>query len=675
MSSRRRCARVRFCADITTTTRTTTIITTTLLVPIALAAAAATTAAATASPPPLAFTPDQNWDGIDGPWSSFTLRVGRPAQTVRVLASTGSQQTWVVAPGGCAYATGEEQDVCATQRGGTFNASASASWKAIGSFALGYEQSLGFRSAANYGYDAVGLGNVGDGGPTLANTTVGAMMALDFFLGSFGLHPKPTNFTSWQDESPSYMTMLKDQGLIPSLSYGYTAGNQYRLNKVLASLTLGGYDSSKFVPNNVSFAFAPDNERDLVVCLQAITMESSTKGSLDLLPEPAKVYIDSTVSQIWLPVSACEKFEEAFGLTYDNETDLYLVNDTLHERLAAMNPRVTFTLGTSSPKDGTVDIVLPYKAFDLTAQPPYQGLPNATAYFPLRRGMNGTQYTLGRAFLQEAYIIVDHERANFSVSQCIFDDKASQELVGIADASSSNSDPDKDGDSDGDANDDGSLGTAAIAGLAVGLTVFVIAVGALVGLFYWRKRYRKLKKQVDLASSESPKTEDVPSGTAGAGRTDNSTPTLPNTELDGTPVRSEDDLIKQQSSAMSVPLSPGSAQSNPSFPMSEVEGQERQVYEMPGDMPPTSEADGRELSEKQAMLYREAKYNGTGPGPLPTSQTSPERVRPAPISNPAHVRHSVGATDDEPISPLSAEGAARGTPSPHRRRFSFEEQE
>ena len=42
-------------------------------------------------PAPIAIAPDQNWDGIDGQWSSFTLRVGTPQQFVSfdLLQGTG----------------------------------------------------------------------------------------------------------------------------------------------------------------------------------------------------------------------------------------------------------------------------------------------------------------------------------------------------------------------------------------------------------------------------------------------------------------------------------------------------------------------------------------------------------------------------------------------------------
>ena len=82
---------------------------------------------------------------------------------------------------------------------------------------------------------------------------------------------------------------------------------------------------------------------------------------------------------------------------------MYTVDDELHKSLTVSNPTFTFSLGdsTSGP---SVPIALPYASFDLTAKPPM--VPNETRYFPLLRAENETQYTLGRAFLQEAYVIL-----------------------------------------------------------------------------------------------------------------------------------------------------------------------------------------------------------------------------------------------------------------------------
>ena len=106
---------------------------------------------------------------------------------------------------------------------------------------------------------------------------------------------------------------------------------------------------------------------------------------------------------IYLPLESCQAFENAFGLTYDDEVRLYTVDDSLHQSLTTSNPNITFELGNSLTGGPTVDIVLPYASFDLLASP-RRGVVNATKYFPLKRAANESQYTLGRTFLQEAYV-------------------------------------------------------------------------------------------------------------------------------------------------------------------------------------------------------------------------------------------------------------------------------
>jgi len=54
-------------------------------------------------------------------------------------------------------------------------------------------------------------------------------------------------------------------------------------------------------------------------------------------------------------------------------------------------------------------IVLFYAAFDLQAT--YLIYNNSTRYFPIRCAAN--EYTLGRTFLQEAYVIANYEHSNF----------------------------------------------------------------------------------------------------------------------------------------------------------------------------------------------------------------------------------------------------------------------
>lgn len=172
------------------------------------------------------------------------------------------------------------------------------------------------------------------------------------------------------------------------------------LKKVDGTLTLGGYDASRFTPNDVDFTLATDVSRDLVVGVQSIRFSDSQTPSEELLPEGIFAFIDSTVPHIWLPLNSCKAFEKAFGIIYDATTDLYLVSDKLHNQLLSQNASVTFVLGNNIAGGPTVEITLPYLSFDLEAN--YKFLNKSSKYFPLRRADNDTQYTLGRTFLQES---------------------------------------------------------------------------------------------------------------------------------------------------------------------------------------------------------------------------------------------------------------------------------
>lgn len=611
-------------------------------------------------PAPLSFSPDENWDGIDGKWSSFTLRIGTPQQFVRTFLSFAVYQTWAVLPQGCEAAANEQQ--CADARGWLYNQNASSTREPIGLYDLYVENKMGYDGNARYVYDVVGLGGEGEGGPTLANTTVGGFAVEDFYLGIFGINPKPTNFSSFNEPSPSYMTQLKEQRQIPSISFGYTAGAHYRYTGVLASLTLGGYDTGKYLPNNVTFTFAPDNERDVMVAIQSITTPSripSSPVATELLPTPIYALIDSTLPHIWLPLEACKAFEQEFGLIYDNTTNLYLVNDTLHDLLLERNANVTFTLAQGFADNTSVQISLPYAAFDLQAQPPYMGISNNTNYFPLRRAANESQYLLGRTFLQEAYIIVDYEVQRFQLAPVLWDQFAAPNLVAIPPANSSLNEnewtsPDwgQNGTASNGHSASGSLTGADIAGIVIGIVCF-FALLALGWYGYRRHKQRKSRKAAAAAATAKRDSDN-----------DSNAHVYPKAELAGSPLPfgiTHHDLDRKglappsPSTRLGTPHTPGDKSMNgyfpnaagyspispstgegthsssqsgavfsPISPASEADSRQLQIYEMPGDMPTIKEKDGKALSEKEALQHRERKYNGIdSSSPSPTTMTHP----------------------------------------------------
>lgn len=142
--------------------------------------------------------------------------------------------------------------------------------------------------------------------------------------------------------------------------------------------------------------------RDLVVGLHSIAFSDTTGNTKTLSSRPILTFIDSTVPYLWLPEDVCSEFEEAFGITWNSTIDRYLVNETLNSILQKQNASVSFLLGNETSEDTTVNITLPYASFDLELGLPF--VDRKTKYFPLRRAANATQYTLGRTFLQEAYV-------------------------------------------------------------------------------------------------------------------------------------------------------------------------------------------------------------------------------------------------------------------------------
>lgn len=663
----------------------------------------------TTLPAPLSFPPSENWDGIDGQWSSFTLRVGTPQQDVRTFLSFTSYQTWVVVPEGCAAAT--DTQACADSRGDLFQYNSSSTFDRIGIFDLSIDQNLGYYTNAIYGYDVVGLAGPSENGPTLQNTTVGGMALTDFYLGVFGVNPKATNFTSFNDPSPSYMTQLKQQGHIPSVSFGYNAGAHYRFTGTYASLTLGGYDTSRYIASNMTFAFNADNDHQTIVGLQSITVPSTIASSptgVQLLPDPIYIEIDTTVSQIWLPLAACRAFEQEFGLVYDTPTGLYLVNDTLHQTLKQRNANITFTIGQGPSGGDNLQVVLPYAAFDLTATPPYANLGNESSYFPLRRAANDSQYILGRTFMQEAYITVDYEAQRFQLAQAAWDQNAPKNLQAILPldvpqsssswTSSTYVQPDSATAVTSSPAAKG-LPAGAIAGIVVGV---VIALALLALLVFFLLRRRK-QRRAAVASAVAAADEKIHPDDDKA-KTGQSSNVIPKAELAGsTPqpfgmTHHDQDrkrLLSGNHSAnpsLSGSGTPGSESYNgggnspyptlngdgthsssgrsPLSPLSEADSTERAVYEMPGDMPIVREKDGRQLSEKEALQHRERVYNGLdaaveGSSPSSTLAASPDTPT-ATTASTASTRRSRMVNPDDVVH------AETGEPVTRHRAFSFE---
>jgi hypothetical protein len=153
--------------------------------------------------------------------------VGKTAQTVRVFPSTSSTSTLVVLEVGCPE---DAPSNCKDTRGGLYNKNNSLTWIPNSIFQVGIEENLGFNVFGDFGFDTVTLGWQGSGGPTVEHSIVaGVGDTAMTWLGVLGLNPRPTNFSTFvNNPQVSFVQALKDQNTIPSVSWSYTAGAQYR---------------------------------------------------------------------------------------------------------------------------------------------------------------------------------------------------------------------------------------------------------------------------------------------------------------------------------------------------------------------------------------------------------------------------------------------------------------
>ena len=417
------------------------------------------------------------------------MQVGVPRQQLRLLPSTSGNAIWPVLKGAC---PSDEPDSCTTLRGSFFNPNESTTWSNIGLYGLllTEEGPLGLAANGIFGFDQATLGFPGSPDmPTLNHTIIGGFLDTSLYVGTLGLYPPAVNLSTFNDPQLSFIASLRNQKSIPSTSWAYTAGAQYKQPTAFGSLTLGGYDTTRFKPNTISYSFGPDQSRDLVVGLQDIQTNNKS-----LLPTGIYTFLDSLVPDIWLPIEACQRFESAFGLSYNDTAQRYLVNDTHHVELAAKAPTITLRLGPSSSSGPSSDIVMSYGSLDLSYQDVKSGY--KSRYFPLRRADNASMYTLGRSFFQDAYVVADYERKNFSVSQGMFPNSSNaQSIVAILPPGPVASANVK------------RFGRKEMAATIASSILFMVVVTAFVWWWRGKQRQNHLKEKEQRSNSTSPSNQ------------------------------------------------------------------------------------------------------------------------------------------------------------------------
>ena len=500
-------------------------------------------------PTPYVLIPSTQFEGNDGRWSTFFINVGDDGknssngQNFRVLISTSSPATLV--PQQTEWCSEPSPEECAASRGilsyeGSqslgFDDTKSPQWKNAGIYNIPvpewYNDTLQAEEpAAVWGVDNVGLGQSTPQSFILGEQYVVKYTVANFYMGSFGLAVGSTGPPGAL--KPNFMdNMYGSAHGIASRSYGYTAGAYYRKciigiyqsfcfgekwmsrfrvlthignnnNGVTGSLVLGGYDKSRLSEQGVSISMPGRQNNTLAVGVNSILWrpdQDAEANTVSFTNRGFPATIDSTLPYLILPDDVCDLFVDKFGLTLDEEVQLYTVNDSSRQQNLRLNPTVSFKISASADTDSTAfaDIVLPYSALDQEGG--YPLFFNTTRYLPIKRSQNG-RFVLGRTFLQEAYIVVDYERQNFTVAPATFSDPMpNPSLVTIFDRSYTGlPETPESGSGSG-------LSAGAIAGIVVGIVgaFIIVAIGAYL---LWRKKRRAAKEPEE--NTEKPSEIDT----------------------------------------------------------------------------------------------------------------------------------------------------------------------
>lgn len=402
-----------------------------------------------------------------------------------------------------------------TARGGIYTPSDSKRWTSWGQYFLGLEY-LGYGGNGAYGIDNINawspFTNIAFG---MSNVLIAAYNTTDYFNGLFGLGISQGRFKTNIGES-ALTQAVKTFGWIPSYSYGYTAGASYK--NMPGSLTLGGFDSARFVDHDTVFTITQEDNSPRVN-VRSINVYNNNKPSgwssstnvLSAYNDTFMALVDSTTPYLWLPEGICDSFASALNLTYNETFKLYTLTNDQYQDYSSSNAYVfTFSLASIDNNDnfglplsapGVVNITIPIKAFVASLQYPFakQAIKYGQAavpYFMLRKATNGSNTIIGRSFLQEAYIRTKYDSGVFSLHQAAFPRDPDQDIKLNLIKQPSNSPyppppPNK---------DHHGLTTPQMIGIAVGVVAFCTLLVA--ALCFWGRR-RKQKKHSEAAAKEA----------------------------------------------------------------------------------------------------------------------------------------------------------------------------
>ncbi|KAH6670638.1 aspartic-type endopeptidase-like protein [Halenospora varia] len=375
--------------------------------------------------------------GPDGPWQAVSVQLGSPAQSIDLLPG-GSWMSIILAPTVCASPD------CPSAAAGFYDSTKSKTPVQISSTAT-YTNTSFVESGDDYPnllgdakwiFDTLSI-NVVDGvsgAPfkvdvpnfdalvvskaviTLPDSTTYVPQIGTLALGAPNTNQSWTNGgTLWNGtEVAGY---LNEQARIPSNSVGLHVGSVAL--GIAGSLTYGGYDGSRVLGPVSSQPYGinhlPIDLLDIGIGVaegQSPFSYSSKSGILAQGNSSVGLFqtvsVQPTAPYLYLPKSTCDAITQDLPVTYQPNLGLYFWNtlDPRYQAIVSSSAFLSFTFRLNSSISQNFTINVPFRLLNLTLTTPLVTTP--TQYLPCKPyQMDGAGYTLGRSFLQAAFLGVN----------------------------------------------------------------------------------------------------------------------------------------------------------------------------------------------------------------------------------------------------------------------------
>ncbi|CAO2656841.1 Nn.00g056440.m01.CDS01 [Neocucurbitaria sp. VM-36] len=425
------------------------------------------------------------------------FQIGKPtAQSIALLPSASYNDTYVYGTNGFCAANIQLEE-CTTYRGGLYDSS--------------HSDRANISSPIRHVYDAAGANWTTDDVVLKDRTDKDIELTqLEFGIRVSSSHPYVNLGELGLGVNSTFLSALSSGQKITSKVYSFFWGTDAAISDKprSGSLTLGGYDQALIsdLPNTTTtFNRSLTSCREgMIVELTGLSLESEGGGTQNILETSKKMQacvVPTAESVLTLPANYWAKMAEIMGVKPAPQNTS---RGLFYGVASVTSESANFTGNLSISINDALTVTIPNE--QLIFDEPYivpdgRILKGDWKNIPIvsYKGDDSTMPRLGGMFFSSAYLMVNHDKNEFTISQ-VQEQPAAQNLMGIDTANDCVAAL-EDGGSNG-------LSGGAIAGIVVGV-VAAIGIIATIAFLIWRRR-RTSAAAVPISSNPKTAYERVP---------------------------------------------------------------------------------------------------------------------------------------------------------------------